>query len=73
MKNLLEQLKPEILNQINESAEKYPLAVLELKQELENLNYVSDVRYGIIVQLDSYFLCAFNRLPNNAWENFIND
>ena len=73
MKNLLEQLKPEILNQINESAEKYPLAVLELKQELENLNYVSDVRYGTSVQFDSYFLCAFNRLPNNAWENFIND
>jgi hypothetical protein len=72
MKNLLEQLKPEILNQINESAEKYPLIVIELKQELEKLYYVSDVRYGSIVQLDTYFLCAFNRLPNNAWEHFIN-
>jgi len=71
MKNLLEQLKPEILKQINDSTDKYPLVVQELKKELESLYYVSDVRYGSIVQLDSYFLCAFNRLPNNAWEHFI--
>lgn len=72
MKNLLEKLKPEILNQIEESVDKYPLAVQDLKNELENLFYVSDVKYGIIVQLDTYFLSAYNKLPNNAWEHFIN-
>jgi len=72
MKNLLEKLKPEVLNEIEKSADKYPLAVMELKQELEKLYYVIDVRYGDIVQLDTYFLCAFNRLPNNGWEHFIN-
>jgi hypothetical protein len=72
MKNLLEQLKPEILKEINDSAEKYPLAVIELKKELESLYYVSDIRYGSVIQLDSYHLAAFNNLPNNAWANFIN-
>ena len=72
MKNLLEKLKPEIINQIEESVDRYPLAVQDLKNELENLFYVSDVKYGTIVQLDSYFLCAYNKLPNNAWEHFIN-
>jgi hypothetical protein len=72
MKNLLENLKPEILKSIEESADKYPLAVLELKQELEKLYYVSDIRYGSIVQLDSYYISVFNQLPKNAWEHFIN-
>lgn len=72
MKNLLEQLKPEILKEIDDSIDKYPLAVMELKQELESLYYVSDIRYGSVIQLDSYYLAAFNKLPNNAWANFIN-
>jgi hypothetical protein len=72
MKNLLERLKPEILTEIQKSADKYPFAVQELTNELKDLFYVSDVKYGNIVQLETYFLCAFNRLPNNAWENFIN-
>lgn len=72
MKNLLEKLKPEILNQIEESVDRYPLAVQDLKNELQNLFYVSDVKYGTIVQLDTYFLSAYNKLPNNAWEHFIN-
>ena len=72
MKNLLERLKPEILTEIEKSADKYPYAVQELRNELKDLFYVSDVKYGNIVQLETYFLCAFNRLPNNAWENFIN-
>jgi hypothetical protein len=72
MQNLLERLKPEILDEIQKTADKYPFAVLELKNELQNLFYVSDIRYGIIVQLYSYYLNAFYRLPNNAWENFIN-
>ncbi len=70
MKNLLERLKPELLNEIEKSVDKYPFAVKELKNELKDLFYVSDIKYGNIVQLESYFLCAFNRLPNNAWENF---
>ena len=71
MKNLLELLKPEILNVIEESAEKYPFIVKELKQELQNLYYASDIRYGTVIHLDGYYLAAFNKLPINAWENFI--
>ena len=72
MQNLLEKLKPEILKAIEESSDKYPLVAEDLKNELKNLFYVSDVRYGSIVQLDSYYLNAFYKLPNNAWEHFIN-
>jgi hypothetical protein len=72
MKNLLERLKPEILTEIEKTVDKYPFAVKELTNELKDLFYVSDIKYGNIVQLDTYFLNAYNRLPNNAWEHFIN-
>jgi hypothetical protein len=70
MKNLLEKLKPEILNEIEKDCSRYPLAVEELKNELAKLFYVSDIRYAYIIQLDSYYLNAFYKLPYNAWENF---
>ena len=66
MKNLLERLKPEILNAINEAEIQYPLIVKELKNELLNLHYVGDIRYGSIVQLESYYLVAFNKFPSNG-------
>jgi hypothetical protein len=70
MKNLLEQLKPEILKQIEFDADRFPLAAKELKDELQKLYYVSDIRYSFIVQLESYYLNAFNEFPKNGWENF---
>jgi hypothetical protein len=70
MKNLLEQLKPEILQVIEESSQKYPSIAKELKDELENLYYVSDMRYGTFVHLSGYYLTAFNHLPKDAWANF---
>jgi hypothetical protein len=70
MKNLLEQLKPEILKAIEESADKYPSIAKELKDELENLYYVSDMRYGTFVHLSGYYLSVFNNLPKDAWANF---
>lgn len=71
MKNLLERLKPEILFHINNDIAKYPLAVQELKNELGKLYYVNDLKYQFIIQLDTYYLNAFNRLPKSGWENFI--
>jgi len=70
MQNLLEQLKPEILKVIEESAEKYPSIVKELKQELQNQYYVSDMRYGTFVHLSGYYLSVYNTLPKDAWANF---
>jgi hypothetical protein len=70
MKNLLERLKPEILDLIEIDAIKYPLASKWLKDELQNLFYVNDIKYAYIVQLESYYLNAFNTFPKNAWENF---
>jgi len=70
MKNLLEQLKPEILKAIEESAEQYPFLAKELKDELESQYYVSDMRYGTFVHLSGYYLSVFNHLPKDAWANF---
>ena len=70
MKNLLEQLKPEILKAIKESADKYPSIAKELIDELESQYYVSDIRYGIFVHLSGYYLSVFNHLPKDAWANF---
>jgi hypothetical protein len=45
---------------------------MELKKELQNLYYVSDIRYGSVIHLEGYYLAAFNKLPLSAWENFTN-
>lgn len=70
MQNLLEQLKPEILKAIEESADKYPSIAKELIDELESQYYVSDIRYGTFVHLSGYYLSVFNHLPKDAWANF---
>ena len=72
MKNLLEQLKPEILQVIEESAEQFPSIAKELKDELQSLYYVSDIRYGTFVHLSGYYLSVYNQLPKDAWQNFNN-
>lgn len=71
MKNLLQRLKPEILIEMDKYNEKYPLVIKELKNELENLYYVNDIRYQFIIQLETYYLAAYNKFPANGWENFI--
>jgi hypothetical protein len=70
MQNLLEQLKPEILKVIEESAEKYPSIAKELKDELRNIYYVSEMRYGTFIHLSGYYLSVYNQLPKDAWANF---
>jgi hypothetical protein len=70
MKNLLEQLKPEILEEINKSADRFPSLIKELKDELQSQYYVSDIRYGTFVHLSGYYLSVFNHLPKDAWANF---
>ena len=63
--------KTDDLQNIEKDVEKYPLAVQELKNELGKLHYVNDLRYQFIIQLDTYYLNAFNTLPKSGWENFI--
>jgi hypothetical protein len=70
MKNLLEQLKPEILKAIEESADKYPSNAKVLIDELQSQYYVSDIRYGTFINLSEYYLSVFNKLPKDAWANF---
>jgi len=71
MQNLLERLKPEILEVIEDYNKRFPLVIKNLKDELGNLYYVNDIKYQYIIELESYYLSAFNKFPNNAWENFI--
>jgi hypothetical protein len=71
MQNLLERLKPEILQVMEEYNERYPLVIKELKDELKNLYYVNDIRYHYIIRLESFYFFAFSKFPSNGWENFI--
>jgi hypothetical protein len=61
MKNLLEQLKPEILKAVEKSS---------VKDELEILYYVSDIKYRTFIQLSEFYLSVFKQLPKDAWEIF---
>ena len=49
--NLLERLKPEVLVALNEYIAKYPMSGGELKEALENKDFVSNLRYGHVVEL----------------------
>lgn len=71
MQNLLERLKPEILQVMEEYNERYPLTITELKDELKNLYYVNDIKYHYILRLENFYFFAFSKFPSNGWENFI--
>jgi hypothetical protein len=43
MKTLLERLKPELLQAMNEDAKKYPTIMASLKDELSNLYFCNDM------------------------------
>jgi hypothetical protein len=70
MKNLLEQLKPEILKAVEESVQDYPSIAKELIDELGNLYFKSDIRYVTFVYLSGFYLSVFKKLPKDAWEIF---
>lgn len=53
--NLLEKLKPEVLELLNKEAVKYPLSTEQLKQRLSELHFWTHLKMG-----DAYALCRLN-------------
>jgi len=53
--NLLEKLKPEALEVLNQESVKYPNSMDHLKQRLSSMNFWVDVKIA-----DAYTLCKMN-------------
>jgi hypothetical protein len=70
--NLLDRLKPELLQAIEERYKDYPHLLDEIKQELANEKYFTDVSYGTYVEL--YFVSknAFGSYERN-FANYFTD
>ena len=49
--NLLERLNPEVLAFLNEYIANYPMSGGELKEALENNDYICNLRYGHVIEL----------------------
>lgn len=73
MKNLFERLKPEIREAIENDLALYPSSMTELIEELSNNYFISDVRYGCIIHIQSHFIRIFKKSFINAWECFIEE
>jgi hypothetical protein len=54
MTNLLDRLKPELLQALEERYNKYPNILQDIKNDLANNVYFTDVRYGTYAEL--YYL-----------------
>ena len=68
--NLLDRLKPELLQAIQERYKDYPRVLDEIKQDLANNFYFTDVKYGTYVEL--YFVTknAFGSYEQNLANYF---
>ena len=51
MNNLLERMKPEPLAKLNSEKEKYATTFEHLENDLKNNEFVSDLRFGTIVEM----------------------
>lgn len=71
MKKLIESLKPEILEVIENDRILYPNSIQLLLDALEQNFFVSDLKYSVALDLMSKYRSAFGLLPNNAWECFV--
>ena len=71
IKNLLERLRPEVLDAMNAEKELYPNTVNSLENELKNNIFVSDIKYKYVIELESL---AYNVKLNtkNCFELFEN-
>ena len=49
--NLFETLKPEVLEAVNQYAEKFPMSGADLIETLEKHYYISNLRYGHAIEL----------------------
>lgn len=51
MQNLFERLKPEAKVVINEQADRYPLSVASITEELKSNSFLGDIKYDYVMWL----------------------
>ena len=61
--NLLQKLKPQVLEALNEYAEKYPTLGQELVDELTNNQFLINMRYGFVIDLKGLMPMSFAQTP----------
>jgi hypothetical protein len=68
--NLFERLKPEVLVALNKYTATYPMSGDELKEALKNKDFVSNLRYGHVVELLSLVPYKQNQSPYGLFLGF---
>ncbi len=68
MKNLLEKLKPQIKELINNDLLEYPTSTTLLINELTSTYYMNELKYFCILDIESYFRKVYGYQPSNAWD-----
>lgn len=58
-KNLLDALHPQHKEILNGLEIVYPYTIARIKMELENTNYIIDLKFGIILELESFLKLNF--------------
>lgn len=73
MKNLLEKLKPEIQELINNDLLEYPHSTPLLINELISTYYISDLKYFCILDIEKYYRKIYNENSSTPWDCLVKD
>lgn len=72
MKNLFEKLKPEIRLAIENDMADYPASTTLIINALKGEQYINNLRYTFIIDIERYYRDAYKCSPNSAWDCIIN-
>lgn len=68
MTNLLQKLRPEILQLLNEDLIKYPNSTQLLINELTSTYYINELKYFCILDIQGYYIKIYKDKPLTAWD-----
>lgn len=55
MKTLFERLKPEHISTLDDKADEFPHLVEAIKLELQQNHYITDLKYGTVIAMESHY------------------
>lgn len=71
MKNLFERLKPEIIQVIEADLISYPTLTQGIIDELKGNYFITNLRYGLIISIESLYYDAYKTRCSAPWEAFV--
>jgi hypothetical protein len=71
MKNLLERLKPEIALAIDIEYAEYPSLKEDMINILNDTQFLTNLKYTYILDLERLYRKAFGDFPNKVWDCLI--